>query len=79
MQHEGLIETPMVLVLVGAAAADPRRGIEEEIEFPEIADALRQAPWLWVWALIRPGMIRRRASMTSAFAFLTALARQCRR
>jgi hypothetical protein len=72
MQHEGLIETPMVLVLVGAAAADPRRGIEEEIEFPEIADALRQAPWLWVWALIRPGMIRRRASMTSAFAFLTA-------
>jgi hypothetical protein len=26
---------------MGAAAADPRRGIEEEIEFPEIADA----PW----------------------------------
>jgi hypothetical protein len=32
-----------VLVLVGAVAADPRRGIEEEIEFPKIADALGQA------------------------------------
>jgi hypothetical protein len=32
-----------VLVLVGPVAADPRRGIEEEIEFPKIADALGQA------------------------------------
>ena len=28
---------------MGAAAADPRRGIEQEIELPEIADALGQA------------------------------------
>ena len=37
---DGIDERREVLVLVGAAAADPRRGVEEQIEFPEIADAL---------------------------------------
>ena len=40
---DGIEERREVLVLVGAIAADPRRGIEEEIELPEIADALGQA------------------------------------
>jgi hypothetical protein len=37
---DGIDERREVLVLVGAAAADPRRGVEEQIEFPKIADAL---------------------------------------
>src|SRR5262249_15218631 len=40
---DGIDERREVLVLVGAAAADPRRGIEEGIGVPEIADALGQA------------------------------------
>ena len=40
---DGMEERREVLVLMGAAAANPRRGIEKEIELPEIADALGQA------------------------------------
>ena len=40
---DGMDERREVLVLVGAAAADPRCGIEEEIKLPEIAEALGQA------------------------------------
>src|SRR6516225_10036708 len=40
---DGIDERREVLVLMGTAAADPRRGIEKEIELPEIADALGQA------------------------------------
>jgi hypothetical protein len=62
-----------VLVLVAPAAADPWSCIEQEIEPPPIADALERLPWLCVWALISPGMMRRRlALITSALAFFTA-------
>ena len=40
---DGVDERGEVLVLVAAAAADPRRGIEQEIEPPEVADALGKA------------------------------------